>query len=107
VTTAQDGSDDLRAMPLAAGYTDIRSVAALTCARQGLLFITALIVGLNEAGYAQRYCYEHGDEAWVALSDRAEQLNGRVQVVAILGLRAAVLQTSAIGALFVARVHRR
>ncbi|MGF6527992.1 hypothetical protein [Variovorax sp. PvP013] len=68
VTTAQYGPDDLRALPLAAGFTDIRTVAALTCARQGLLFITALIVGLNEAGYEQRYCYEHGDGAWVALA---------------------------------------
>lgn len=40
-------------------------------------------------------------------SNRAEQLDGQVQVVAILGRRPAVLQTSAIGALLVARVHRR
>ena len=55
-------------MLLASGYSDIRSTRGLLCAILQFNVTTALVVGLDEAGYQRRYCYEHRADARAALS---------------------------------------
>lgn len=52
---------------LASGYSDIRPVRGLLCAILRFNFTTALVVGLDDAGYQRRYCYEHREDARAAL----------------------------------------
>ncbi|RZI72725.1 MAG: hypothetical protein EOP13_14170 [Pseudomonas sp.] len=59
---------DLRKTFVARGDTHIRYVNGLTCALRGFFFTTALVVGLDNAGYDRCYCYEHADDAQVALA---------------------------------------
>lgn len=56
--------DALRAQ----GYSDLCVRAGSLCAICGFNFTTALVVGLDPAGYEKRYCYEHDNEARQALA---------------------------------------
>lgn len=50
------------------GYLEIRQTDAGTwCALSRFNFTWALVVGLDESGYALRYCYEHQADASTAL----------------------------------------
>lgn len=51
-------------------YTNLREVGHELCAAPPSLMTTALVLGLglSEAGYRRRYCYEHAEQARIALS---------------------------------------
>lgn len=49
------------------GYTEIRSLNDQLCAVRQFNYTFALVVGLDEAGYERRYCYEHHADAQAAL----------------------------------------
>jgi hypothetical protein len=60
-------SSDLTSTLVAAGYSDLRSFGRVVCGIKRFNFTTALVVGLDAAGYRRRYCYEHDADARAAL----------------------------------------
>lgn len=54
-------------VPAIAGYGDLRTIGELICAIRRFKFTTAMVAGLDEAGYERRYCYEQKEDARVAL----------------------------------------
>ncbi|MDM0030384.1 hypothetical protein [Variovorax saccharolyticus] len=52
----------------AQGYSDLCVRAKAWCAIKNFNFTTAIVVGLDPAGYERRYCFEHGHEARAALA---------------------------------------
>ena len=57
----------LTPMLLAAGCSDLRTLGQEVCGLKRFNFTTALVVGLDAAGYQRRYCYEHSADARAAL----------------------------------------
>lgn len=53
----------------AEGYDDLRAINGVICAIRRFNYTAAIVVGLDEAGYERRYCYEHKAEAQAALRD--------------------------------------
>lgn len=51
----------------ASGYDDLKAMGGVICAIRRFNYTTAIVVGLDEAGYERRYCYEHKEEAQAAL----------------------------------------
>jgi hypothetical protein len=51
----------------AQGYSGIRERNGQICAIQRFNFTTAIVVGLDPAGYQRRYCFEHEEDAWRGL----------------------------------------
>lgn len=51
----------------AGGYDDLRTIGEVICGIRRFNYTTAIVVGLDEAGYERRYCYEHKDDAQAAL----------------------------------------
>ena len=51
----------------AGDYHDLRAIGEVTCGIRRFNYTTAIVVGLGEAGYERRYCYEHKDDAQAAL----------------------------------------
>lgn len=52
----------------ALGYTDICVLHDQVCAVHQFLYTTAVVVGLGDAGYKRRYCFEYQVEARSALA---------------------------------------
>jgi hypothetical protein len=50
------------------GYSDVCKRDGQLCAILRFNYTTALMVGLDPAGYERRYCYEHEHDAREALS---------------------------------------
>lgn len=49
---------------LGCGYTDVRQLkCGVWIGLMGMNYTTGLFVGLDETGYASRYCYEHRTDA--------------------------------------------
>ncbi len=51
----------------AAGYDDLRAINGVICGIRRFNYTTAIVVGLDEAGYELRYCFEHKEDAKAAL----------------------------------------
>lgn len=51
----------------AGGYDDLRTIGEVICGIRGFNYTTAIVVGLYEAGYERRYCFEHKEDAQAAL----------------------------------------
>ncbi len=49
-------------------YRHIVVLDGTWCAIQRFNFTTAIVVGLDPVGYSRRYCYEHAEEAEIALA---------------------------------------
>lgn len=65
--TSESRSSDLTSMLIAAGYSDLRTLGREVCGIKRFNFTTALVVGLDAAGYERRYCFEHDADARAAL----------------------------------------
>lgn len=50
------------------GYRELRLIGATVCGLHRYNFTVGLVVGLSFEGYQRRYCYEHQDDARVALA---------------------------------------
>lgn len=51
----------------AGGYDDLRGIGEVICGIRRFNYTTAIVVGLDKVGYVCRYCYEHKDDAQIAL----------------------------------------
>lgn len=60
-------NSDLTSVLLEAGYSDLRNLGREVCGIKRFNFTTAVVVGLDFAGYQRRYCYEHEADARAAL----------------------------------------
>lgn len=57
----------LEAFLLEQGYSELRPIGGVVCGLHRYNFTTGLVVGLTFECYERRYCYEHGEEALMAL----------------------------------------
>ncbi len=60
---------ELNAFLLEQGYRELRVAGTAVCALHRFNFTMGLVVGLSFEGYERRYCYEHLEEARLALAD--------------------------------------
>ncbi len=60
-------STELVAALEAGGYDDLRTIGEVICGIRRFNYTTSIVVGLDEAGYERRYCYEYKVDAQAAL----------------------------------------
>lgn len=58
---------ELHAFLTQEGYNHLRMVGQRLCGLYNFMFTYGLVYGLDESGYAGRYCYENGMDALNAL----------------------------------------